>query len=96
MSFIELNPDLKRASSALERIATALEAIALHEYGVQPKPKDARDPIPSPDEDISYADNEITLRQELEQIVRPGDVREREGQVVEEEIGDLLNQDRRA
>jgi hypothetical protein len=91
MAFLEINPDLRRLTSAAERIATALEAIALAEYGIAPKPKvAATDLVPMPDEGVGYSTDMDTLRGELEQLVRPGAVSEREGAVVEEEIGDVL------
>lgn len=96
MSLIEINPDLRRLTAAAERIAAALEGIALAAYGINPKPRDVRDPVPAPDDDISYASDEGTLRNELEELVRPGAVHEREGDTVQEELGDVLRQNGRA
>jgi hypothetical protein len=97
VALLEINPDLRRLTTAAERIAWALEQLVLHQYGVQPAPPKRMWPsAPASDEDIAYATNESTLRQELEQLVRPGDVAERDGSDVEEEVGsDVLNQDRR-
>jgi hypothetical protein len=91
VSLIELHPDLRRLTAAAERIAFTLEQIALHQYSVQPAPAKRMWPLaPGSTDDVAYSTNESTLRQELEQLVRPGDVRERDGSDVEEEVGDLL------
>lgn len=95
MSWIEINPDLKRLTVATERIAAALEGIALAAYGINPKPRGAKDPVPAPDDDITYASDEGTLRNELEELVRPGAVQERDGETVTEEVGDVLRQNGR-
>lgn len=92
MALLEIRVDLKRLAAATERIAFALEQVIIHEYGIQPAPaKRMWAPAPASEDDIAYADDKTTLRQELEQLVRPGDVKEREGADVEEELGDVLH-----
>lgn len=91
VSLIELHPDVTRLTRAAERIAFTLEQIALRAYGVAPLPaKTIVAPTPTDERDISYASDEGTLRQELEALVMPQTVREREGTVVEEEVGNIL------
>jgi hypothetical protein len=96
MALLEINPDLRRLTAAAERIAFTLEQIALHEYGVAPLQLKRMWTLPPADaDDVGYSSDETTLRQELEQLVMPATVQEREGPEVEEEIGDVLRQDRR-
>jgi hypothetical protein len=88
VSLIEINPDLRRASSALERIATALESLLLHAYGVVTPSKAAVSTGPSGVHDIQYSSDDDTLRKELEELVMPSTVRERDGSIVAEEVGE--------
>jgi len=85
VSWIEINPDLKRLTAAAERIAFSLEQFMLHQFGIHPKP--AREGKPGSEDDVTYATDEGTLRREVEIAVMPETVREREGAEVEEEIG---------
>jgi hypothetical protein len=99
VSLIELTPDMKRANAALERIATALESLLLHEYGVTTVAKPSlleRIASPTGAVDVGYASDETTLRQELEALAMPATVRERDGDIVSEEVGeDVLGTHRR-
>lgn len=95
---VEINPDLRRVSNALERIASSLEQIALAAYGLAPRPRDTpslkdrvKEMFDDQTKDVGYATDTDTLRQELEQAVMPGTVRERDGDVVTEEIGNVLD-----
>jgi hypothetical protein len=96
VSLIEINPDVRKATAALERIASALELVLLHAYGVVTPSKATVSTGPSTVNDISYASDDNTLRQELEMLVMPTTVRERDGNVVAEEVGeDVLGTHRR-
>lgn len=69
MAWIEVSPDLKRATKELRRIADALEAYLLltHNYRAQPPTKDELAGEPP---DVQYASNEDTLQRELEEARR--------------------------
>lgn len=97
MSLIEINPDLRRLTLAAERIAFTLERIALAAYGIAPAPpKRVWGNAAASEDDVGYATDTETLRQELEAAVMPGTVAERDGPEVEEELGNVLDPNRRA
>lgn len=96
MSLIEINPDVRKATAALERIASALESLLLHAYGVVTPSKATVSTGPAAPGDIQYSSDDDTLRKELEMLVMPSTVRERDGNVVTEEVGeDVLGTHRR-